>query len=683
MSYDDFFKDFMQDIYARSEAESDFSEVVFTERVCDFLVEQAVLENYTAASYKKKTMGIRVDAYDYSEESDALTLMITDFHSEPDSLTKTLITTVFKRVTKFFEKGLNRAFYQSLDESDAGFSLARDIYTFGSSGKLRKLRFILLSNAMLSRSVNDKISEHDIRGFPCSFDIWDLGRIQRIEESGKSREDIIVDFTSLMQHGLPCLPAFTGDGTYKSYLLAMPGSLVAELYDKYGERLLEQNVRTFLQFRGKVNKGMRNTIQNSPEMFFAYNNGITATAEEVTTTEMNGQISITSIKNFQIVNGGQTTASLFNTHRKNKADLSAVHVQAKLTVIPPEETENIVPKISEYANTQNKVSAADFFSNHPFHLRIEEISRRLWAPSSAGSLRETHWYYERVRGQYANAQTNLTPARKKEFLVVNPRKQMFIKTDLAKFQSSWDMKPHIVSLGAQKNFVKFAEAISKNWEKNEHEFNELYFKRLIAKAILFRTIDRFIMRQPWYGGYKANIVTYTVAKFSQMVRLTEKFLDLENIWKRQSITEEMEILLIAVAEAVNSVIQETPAGITNVTEWCKKELCWQNVQKISLDISTQVKDELITRTEKKHKDSDAKSVQKIDNGIMAQRFVLEKGALFWNQMIEWSKSNKIFSPKEQGLLQTASQIPLKIPSEKQALLLVGIEKKALEDGFTA
>ena len=682
MSYEEFYKDFMQDIYARSEAESHFSEVIFTERMCDFLVDQAVLENYTAASYKKTHLGIRVDAYDYSEESDALTLVITDFHNKPESLTKTLITRLFNRVKKFFKKSQGSSFYQSLDESDPGFGLARDINACCSSGKLRKVRSILLSNALLSKSVDDKIPEEEVGGVPCSFDVWDLGRIQRIEESGKSREDIVVDFSSLPEGGLPCLPAFTGKGTYASYLFAMPGTLVAELYDKYGERLLEQNVRTFSQFRGKVNRGMRNTIQNSPEMFFAYNNGITSTAEEVITSEVNGKVLISSIKNFQIVNGGQTTASLFNTHRKNKADLSAVHVQAKLTVIPPEETENIVPKISEYANTQNKVSAADFFSNHPFHLRIEEISRRLWAPSSAGGLRETHWYYERVRGQFANAQTNLTPAKKKEFLAVNPRKQMFIKTDLAKFESSWDRKPHIVSLGAQKNFVKFAEAVGKkDWDKTEKEYNELYFKRLIAKAILFRTVDRFIMKQPWYGGYKANIVTYTVAKFSQMVEQTGMFLDLERIWKRQSITDEMERLLINIAEEVNSVIQETPSGITNVTEWCKKELCWQNVQKIPMEISPQVKNELISGTAKKRKDTDAKTVQKIDNGIQAQKYVIEKDGSFWSMILDWSSSHKIFSPKEASLLQVASQIPVKIPSEKQSLLLVAIEQKAIEDGF--
>ena len=203
----------------------------------------------------------------------------------------------------------------------------------------------------------------------------------------------------------------------------------------------------FFSFGAKSIKGIRNTIQNEPEMFFAYNNGLTTTAESVETDTARERIR--SVTNFQIVNGGQTTASIFTATKKDKAALSKVYVQVKLTVIPPERAEVVVPRISEYANTQNKVSAADFFSNHPFHLRIEELSRRIWAPSPVGGLRETHWFYERARGQYANAQANLTPAKLREFLAKNPRPQMFTKTDLAKFEYSMSMRPHIVSSPAQ------------------------------------------------------------------------------------------------------------------------------------------------------------------------------------------------------------------------------------------
>jgi len=681
MTYEEFYHDCIQDIYASSEAKSDFTEAIFTEKVCDFLVEQAVLENYTSAFYKKSTIGIRVDAYDFSEETGILTLIVTDFNYKPDSLTQTAINTIKKRGIKFFEKSLDRKFHQALEESDPGYKLARDINTFSNS--IRKVRFILLSSSLLSKRVAD-VPDETVGDYPCSFDIWDLGRIQRIQESGKAREDIIVDFTADNASGLPCLPAFTGNGVYESYLLVMPGQMIANLYEQYGERLLEQNVRTFLQFRGKVNQGIRNTIQNKPEMFFAYNNGITATAEEVTTHQDERLVTIRSIKNFQIVNGGQTTASLFNSNKDSKTNLAEVYVQVKLTIIPSCESDEIVPKISEYANTQNKVSAADFFSNHPFHLRIEDLSRRLWAPSRSGSLKETHWYYERVRGQYANAQINLTISERNEFIAVNPRNQMFVKTDLAKFEGSWNRIPHIVSQGAQKNFVNFAEDVAKKWTISNIEFNELYFKKLVAKAILFRAVDSFIMKQPWYGGYKANIVTYTIAKFSQLIEQSGAHLDFLKIWNRQDITQEMEKFLATIAETANEVVQDTPAGITNVTEWCKKEMCWSNIEKIDFEIPKSIGNELISKTEETDREKDAKADQNIDNGIQSQKYVFTKGAFFWKQLLQWAGTNRILTPMENSLLITASQLlPTRIPSEKQSILLIKIELKATENGFKA
>lgn len=678
MIFEEYFHEYMQDIYAKSEAENNYNEVLFTERVCDFLVEQAILEEYQVVSYKKTNQSMRIDAYHHSQESGSFTFIITDYRSFPETLTQSDITKIFKRVSNFFQKSLERKFHQSLDESDTGFSVAKEIYDYSAS--IKKINFILISTAELSKRANTLPNE-SISNYSCFFDVWDLSRIQRLEESGKSREDIIVDFTDIDRSGIPCLPAFTGNETYESYLLAVPGSLIANLYDKYGERLLEQNVRTFLQFRGKVNKGIRNTIQNEPEMFFAFNNGITATAEEVITQIDEKQVKIKSIRNLQIVNGGQTTASLFNSQNKNTANLDSVYVQVKLTVIPEERTEEMVPRISEYANTQNKVSAADFFSNHPFHLRIEEMSRRLWAPSSEGSLRETHWYYERVRGQYANAQTNFTVAKKKEFLTLNPRNQMFAKTDLAKFEYSWDKKPHIVSLGAQKNFVQFASDIAKNWEKNERQFNEFYFKEFIVKAILFRFLDKTIMKQSWYGGYKANIVTYSIAKFSYLIDNTEKCFDFDSVWKLQSLSPSIQNCLHEIAALVNKSIQDTPEGITNVTEWCKKPKCWENVISIDYSLDDSVLMSLIDSSLYSEQELDAVNIQKIDNGIEAQSYIFEKGASYWKSILEWDMKNELLTPKEQEIISIAGSIPNKIPSEKQSLLAVKIEAKMSSEGF--
>lgn len=435
MSISEYYHEFMQDIHARSGAEENFTEVVFTERMCDFLVDQATIESYTPASYKNTSRGIRLDAWAYNAETGVFNLFISDFRSNSDleTLSKPDVTLYFGRLARFFTKSLDRKFLHALEESSPGYASALEIYEKHKSGAISKVNLVLLSNAQPSERVK-AIEDSSIEGYHCTYDIWDIERLFRIESSGKAREDMIINFQEFLPEGIPCLPAFTGSDNFASYLLVISGDIVANLYKKYGERLLEQNVRTFLQFRAKVNKGIRNTLQNEPEMFFAYNNGLTATAEQVQMNESCG--TIRSVTNFQIVNGGQTTASIFTAMKKHKADLSKVYVQVKLTVVPSENVETVVPKISEYANTQNKVSAADFFSNHPFHLRIEEISRRLWAPSLQGGLKETHWFYERARGQYANAQANLTPAQKKEFLSKNPKIQMFNKTDLAKFEHS-------------------------------------------------------------------------------------------------------------------------------------------------------------------------------------------------------------------------------------------------------
>jgi len=680
LSINEYYTEFNQDIFARSGAENDFNEAVFTERMCEFLVENAIIEDFTYVGYKKSSKGIRIDAWEFNADTEVLNLFVSDFRisSDLEVLSQTDINLNFKRLEKFINESTKTTFYQGIEESIPVYGLVEKIYN--KSATISRVQLFLLTNAELSSRVGE-IHQREVSKYVCNYDIWDISRLYRIESSGKAREDIEIDFTEISPEGLPCLPAFTGSDSYESYLMVMPGNFIAELYDKYGERLLEQNVRTFLQFRGKVNKGLRNTLQNQPEMFFAYNNGLTATAEAVNfSSTLNKLI---SVKNLQIVNGGQTTASIFIAKKKNKADLSNVFVQLKLSVISPEDVEDIVPKISEYANTQNKVSAADFFSNHPFHLRIEEISRRMWAPSPEGALRETHWFYERARGQYANAQAKLTPAQTKEFLSKNPRNQMFTKTDLSKFINSFDMKPHIVSLGAQKNFASFASDIGKKWESKDSYFNELYFKHSIAKAILFRFLDKKIMQQNWYGGYKANIVTYSLAKFSYMVEKAGFQFDYDKLWKEQKPSPIISRQLLLIAEKINDIIQDTPEGVTNVTEWCKSKTCWSNVEKFELYLDPEILPELINEDEKEELEKNAVKVQHMVDGIYNQSHVVEKGKHYWVQIREWDRNHKILSPKERGILEVACMLPQKLPSEKQSNVLVLIEEKVLKEGFFA
>ncbi len=681
MTEQEYYAEFMQDIYARAGSENDFCEEKFCEKMCDFLVEQAHIQSYDSAFFKKGQQGIRIDAWSLDKDRQELCLFICDFSptEEVRTLTQTDANAWFKRAENFFIKAKSCDFYQDIEESLAAYGVARDISE--NISNISKIRFFLLSNAKRSDRLKG-FENRKVDDFNTEYNILDITRLTRLAESGKEKEDIEICFDDYMKGGIPCLPASGETCDCRSFLLVLPGELLANIYDQYGERLLEQNVRTFLQFRAKVNKGIRSTLKNVPEMFFAYNNGLTATAEELHMVSNK----IVSVKNLQIVNGGQTTASIFMSKLmdKNAVDLSKVFVQVKLSIINPERVDEVVPLISRYANTQNKVSAADFFSNHPFHRRVEDFSRRILAPSSEGGLTETYWYYERARGQYANQQSKLTTAQRKKFLLQNPNSQMFTKTDLAKFENSFAEMPHYVSKGAQWNFGKFAEEIGGKddhkglWDKDENQFNELYFKRLIAKAILFRFLDKNIMSQEWYGGDKANIITYTLALFMKVVREKGRFVNFSDIWQKQRVSEAIQKQLLMMSKLVNETITDTDL---NVTQYCKQEICWQRVQKINVFLDKSVLPELVDSLENEYKEKNAKRGQKVLKGIEAQMYVVGRGAKYWGRILTWDEEQRVLTEKDRGLLETASRIPVKLPSEKQCPLIIQIEERALQEGF--
>ncbi len=684
MNDSEFFREYMQEIRARAGSRDDFSEEQFTEEMCDFLVDQAVIENYDSAFFKKTQQGIRIDAWSFNKDKRQLNLFICAYFADVQlkTLTQSEVDKWFARSERFFHKAKSNTFWQEIEESLPVYKVARDIAT--NINFVSKIQFFLLTNGVLSSRVT-KIKRPSIPNFKTSYDIWDISRRAKIAASGKAKEDILIDFKKYVSGGIKCLPASIDASFCKSYLLAIPGAMLAEIYDEYGEQLLEQNVRTFLQFRGGVNKGIRNTLKNQPEMFFAFNNGLTLTAEDIETDEER----IYSARNLQIVNGGQTTASIFMAKMQNQSeiDLERIYVQAKLSIIDSEKVDDLVPLISKCANTQNKVSAADFFSNHPFHKRIEDFSRRTLAPASSGAFSETYWFYERARGQYANRQAKMTPTKKRQFLIQNPKSQMFTKTDLAKYENSFAQHPHFVSKGAQWNFGKFAEEITGKdekhkglWEKNEAQFNELYFKQLIAKAIIFKSLDKVIMEQDWYGGYKANIVTYTLAKFANLVAERGRFIDYLAIWKRQTISAALLDELVSIARNVNAVINDTDE---NVTQYCKKLTCWNKVKDMNFSLSTKVLAELISVEESTSRAKGAKKEQKLLNSIDTQVEVVKKGVNYWTALFAWvhSQKRRVLSDKQMSILSTTYRMNTNLPSPKQCKAILEIEQIAIEEGF--
>ena len=442
-------------------------------------------------------------------------------------------------------------------------------------------------------------------------------------------------------------------------------------------------MRVFLQARGKVNKGIRVTLENEPSMFFAYNNGITATAEEVDIENHGGRLLLRRLKNFQIVNGGQTTASV-HVAKRNKVDVSQTFVQMKLSVVDPDRALNLVPKISEYANSQNRVSAADFFSNHPFHVRMEEFSRRIHAPAPDGTFLQSKWFYERARGQYADARAGLTPARRRKFDLENPRRQLFSKTDLAKYVNVWESRPHEVSLGAQKNFAAFARRVGQEWNRASDNFNEGWYREAVAKAIVFKATERLISDQPWYqGGYRANIVAYAIAKIAYDVKERGRVVDFARIWRRQSPGPAMEEAIVTVAEAVHEVLVSPPDGISNVTEWAKKQACWSRVTDLGVEFPSSFLEELISTEERRESERHARRDQRELNGMEAQIAVVTAGPGFWEEALAWGTERRLLTQTDEGILRVAANRRGKTPTDKQSVRAVETFRRLQSEGFSA
>ena len=677
----DFHQELFQDVHSSADAAGLYVEDAFFEQFCAHLVDAGELETADRAHYQSPR-GLRIDGYggDPVSSGGVLSLIIADFHQaqELETLTATEMNAIFKRATNFLDKALDPTFRSLLEETAPGFGLA-DLIAARWPQTI-KVRILLISNRILSARVDGR-EAGEVESVPVTFGVWDIDRLHRFVSSGRGREEIEIDLVKDFGGCLPALSAHLTEAGYEAYLIVIPGDRLAAIYDRWGARLLEQNVRVFLQARGKVNKGIRITLENEPEMFFAYNNGITVTAESVETRQTRDGLMISGFKNLQIVNGGQTTASIHAASRKKEIDLSNVFVQMKLSIVEPSDALEVVPKISEYANSQNRVNAADFFANHPFHVRIEGFSRRLYVPSPDGTFRESKWFYERARGQYQDARAHLTTAQRRKFDLEYPKRQMFTKTDLAKFLMIWRGFPESVSKGAQKNFAEFARIIGNEWSKQADAFNELFYHHVIAKAIIFRRVEKLVSEQPWYeGGYRANIVAYAIAKLGHDVQESKRAVDFDKIWREQAISEAMEQALISAALDAHHVLVNPPTGIRNVTEWAKKEACWTRVKKRNIDWPSGWIRGLISVSEQRESKKSAVKDQRVLNSIEAQTAVFSAGGDLWRDVRKWGAARKLLSPTELGVLEVAAAVPAKVPSEKQSVVALEALAKLQSEG---
>jgi hypothetical protein len=685
MELDDFRRDLLSQTAAWAAADLNFQHSAFVDVAIRYLEEAGEVSDFESCYFRgtgsrRRTLAVDGFAFDEADGSVRLFLAEPTFAEELPTLTHTEARATFGRLRAFVEEAIDRQLTAELDPSSPGYALATELLR--RSPELTRIRAYILTDAVLSTRAKDW-PEGEIAGVPVEFHIWDVGRFHRVHTSQSGQDELIIDFSSVTDGGLPCIEAGADSNDYSAYLCVVPGSVLAGIYDQYGSRLLEGNVRSFLSAKGRINKGIRNTVLHQPEMFFAYNNGIAATASEITLSRTENGLRLVTATDLQIVNGGQTTASLAAARRNERVPLDHIFVPMKLSVVTPEKSGEMIPLISRYANSQNKVSDADFFSNHDFHRRIEQISRRVWAPAKGGAQHETHWFYERARGQYINEPAALGAGEKKRFIQMNPRDQLVTKTDLAKSENAWRQLPHIVSRGAQKNFIDFAAYITARWEANSEIFHEAYFRAAIARVVLFRATERIVSSQPWYSGYRAQIVAYSIAKLSHLIESRKPGwqLDMRAIWQRQGLSATLVSQITLVSELMHKVLTDHPATIQNIGEWSKKDLCWEKAKEADAPLLRSVYTDLIELDSVRAEDRAAKSEQRLDVRLTAQVAVFRLGQEYWQGLRAWAEERRLLSTSDDRLVLMAAGLVPGLPTDRQSLRLLQLKAHLETEGL--
>ncbi|MDE3235486.1 MAG: AIPR family protein [Bacteroidota bacterium] len=652
-----FYVNLQQDIRTDqlSDEEGGTLEQLFTQYAGNFLSGSGEVENIRVA-YDEKILktGVqhKINAYALSDNYETLDLIITVYNGtdEVSVVSKAEIDKASKRVSNFFKNAVYKDYVNEIEESSEIFQLAASLAEYKDiKDSLVRVNLLILTDGLY---MGEPPVSHSISGYPVFFKVVDINYLYNISE--KSHIPIEIDFKS-DGFKIPCIKSPSVNEEYQSYLAIIPGDALVNIYERFGSRLLEQNVRSFLQFTGKVNNGIRQTILNEPHMFLAFNNGIAATADslELENSEDGLGVYINSVKDLQIVNGGQTTASIYYTWKKDKRNVSNVFVQVKLSVVKNKENfSSIVSRISEYANTQNKVSVSDLSSNRPFHIEMEKLSRNIWAPPAEGYSVQTRWFYERARGQYKNARKKeeYSKSKVKAFDLKNPKNQMFTKEDLAKYINSYEevtdakkiiIGPHFVVKGNQKNYVQFMN------HNLPGKIDSVYFEDLIAKAILFRAAEKkYGVKPNSIGDMRYVTVPYTIAYLNYKIKSK---LDLYKIWKAQNISENLKVLLFdLMIEVENFIKNNAPRSLYG--EWAKKEECWLELKKQEFNINYEL---IKTDLETASSNISRRRINIEDNAHLQiaedEQKIKSIPSKIWQAIEEWGKTTEMLSVQQQNL----------------------------------
>jgi hypothetical protein len=660
--------DLQEEIDLRNEAYGESSNMSLHGIYQEMLSQSGQIIDEDMSIIDSRNIGIHYAAFARDLERSEIHLFITDYHSssEIEKIYKSDLDQLFNKVVESC-LALSEESRRKFDAGDPIIELLDDLSVRRS--RWSRLVVWMSSNRLFSSREGSSIT--DVRdGMRIVFNCIDLKYYQSLLTDRKVSAINIAT-------SIPALKVLEND-SYTSYLFSLSGYELCRYYDQYGKRLLESNVRTYLSLRGSTNKGIYNTIHLDQErpFFFAYNNGLTATASIV---EYANSI-ISSITDLQIVNGGQTMSTIYKAWRDGKS-LEGVFVQVKLSVIHDFGNKDVfINRISRFANTQNNISNSDFFSNSYYHRRMKELSSHIRIVID-GQITPEKWFYERVRGEYQNEQLFLSQAQRNVFKRQNPISKVVDKIALAKAYLSVNELPHLVSKGAQLCFAEFAKRVADLYDE-ENIVDENIFKEIISQVILFREFEKRVSSANWYtGGYRAQTVAYTISLLCNKLKESNYQINWNALWSLQSLEESMLNELLRFGKVVHGKLINPPPGNTNIGTYSKKEPCWIGIKEIAILPNLDIDG---IRHFRVRPPGGSQSKSHPDKGIVAQIRVVELASTGMpRKLLDFYNSQ--YSPgikdRDRGVLLSWSQGRIGYPSEAQAKIIINAIKVATEAGM--
>lgn len=666
MNIKEFAQEFIDNVKITVEMGGKDYDLELASDILEYLTDSGEI-NSPELCYFQKTRS-RITAYDYNDEAESLDLFyLIKSETLVGKVNNNKVQQGFNYLQSFYRETMDGSLFrgQNVTVSDEISEVIALIQS--TKGNISQLRLYVITDGLTDPTAVPSAVESEEQGIIIEFNVWDMQRIYQQHNLRSGKEKIEIDFPTNYNTEIQCLKMCEENPLIDAYLAIIPGDTLAKIYKRYQQALLEKNVRTFLQFKGKVNKGIRRTIREEPDMFFSYNNGISTTASQIDIKEKGRSLFITRLYNWQIVNGGQTTASIAATLSDKEVDLSRVFVPMKVSVIREQENETeMVKKISTYANSQTSIRNSDFSANENYLVDLERFSRSEWVPNGTNRP-ECKWYFERTRGQYLDQLAQLNGFNEKIFRQEYPKHHKITKTDLAKYESAWNQRPFEVCRGAEKNYDLFIAEIN----RDKPAITVLYYKHMVAKCILFNEIDECVKSYK-LGGHKSKMNAYILSSLSF---LSDKKLNLSYIWEHQKIQKEV---LLKIEELINPVWEILTEGLKSSGDWAKRPECWNKLKSELGSKIAKFSDEML---QPETNDDGTYLNETQQNKISeAESYKPE----FWFALAQWAKSNDLLTPIERkeafnfGTMRSRNKT---FKSLKQALIALNIIEKAREIGF--